>query len=61
MELSSIDRLAAGDQSTPQSTMSLILAADGVADRAEPSTWAMMLLGFAGLGFLTRRTARATA
>jgi len=27
----------------------------------EASTWAMMLLGFAGLGFLTRRAARATA
>jgi hypothetical protein len=28
---------------------------------AEPSTWAMMLLGFAGLGFAFRRTRRKTA
>jgi hypothetical protein len=33
----------------------------GVLSTPEPSTWAMMLLGFAGLGFLTRRAARAPA
>jgi hypothetical protein len=33
----------------------------GVLSTPESSTWAMMLLGFAGLGFLTRRAARAPA
>jgi hypothetical protein len=33
----------------------------GVLSTPEPSTWAMMLLGFAGLGFLARRAARAPA
>jgi hypothetical protein len=27
----------------------------------EPSTWAMMLLGFAGLGFAAKRTSRLRA
>jgi hypothetical protein len=31
------------------------------APMAEPSTWAMMLLGFAGLGFAFRRSRRKAA
>jgi hypothetical protein len=35
------------------------LRADAVANAPEPSTWALMLLGFAGLGLVVRRQARA--
>lgn len=44
------------------SDMALDYVAGGVsASTPEPSTWAMMLLGFAGLGFAGYRTARKTA
>jgi hypothetical protein len=32
-----------------------------IASAPEPSTWAMMLAGFAGIGFLSYRASRKTA
>jgi hypothetical protein len=56
----------------PDSAYGAIVLADGVWNKKsqgglsltaapEPSTWAMMLLGFAGLGFAGYRKARKTA
>jgi PEP-CTERM motif len=39
-------------------TFNLAFTLDGVSGVPEPSTWAMMLLGFAGLGFAFRRSRR---
>lgn len=36
----------------------LIASVDGIAAVPEPSTWAMMLLGFAGIGFMAYRRRR---
>jgi PEP-CTERM motif len=43
--------------STPP-TFNLAFSLSGVSGVPEPSTWAMMLLGFAGLGFAFRQSRR---
>jgi hypothetical protein len=45
----------------PAPTFNLAFSLTGVSGVPEPSTWAMMLLGFAGLGFAFRRSRRKAA
>jgi hypothetical protein len=42
-------------------TFNLTFSLTGVSGVPEPSTWAMMLLGFAGLGFAFRQSRRKVA
>ena len=42
-------------------TYQVNLGEPAVVSAPEPSTWAMMLIGFAGLGFVGYRRARAVA
>ena len=40
---------------TPAPTFNMAFSLQGVSDVPEPSTWAMMILGFAGIGFMAYR------
>ena len=42
-------------------TGNISVAASAIGGVPEPSTWAMMLVGFGGLGWLARRSGRTTA
>jgi hypothetical protein len=48
--------ISSGDGGTPNQYVTDISATEGAVP--EPATWAMMLLGFAGLGFVGYRTSR---
>ena len=43
---------------TPAPTFNMAFSLQGVSDVPEPATWAMMILGFAGVGFMAYRRSR---